>query len=270
MKINNVAIVRFSLRVKKAWESKAFEDESRREAWFEMRAKIFKSTLHLSLVHQVTPPVAVFIMMDKLDKNLYDKYLNLQESFYVPIYSDGFDGFDQVRAKIFDLNIRDLAISRIDSDDYISVEYFSKLNDLILLNVHSGVHFKYIIAARGYRTDLKKIYHIFYNYGPFATIYLPIYGGENIYETTHAKIIRQPCLICADPMWIQLIHGTNVNNRLYETTSFEKFFKIDPLMELDKFNKLCVKFASIKRKKKIFSVAADVEIDWPQGFVSAK
>ena len=270
MQINNIAVVRFSLRMKASWEVKAFEDESGRESWFKMRAAIFKSTLHSCLLNQTTAPIAVFILMDKLDRDLFNKYLNLQEPFYVPIYSEGSDGYDQVKAKIHAFDVPNLAISRIDSDDYISNDYFSNINDLIALNIRKGVDFKYIIAARGYRSDLKSIHQIFYNYGPFATIYLSTYGGENIYETTHAKIIKQSCLICVEPMWIQLIHGTNVNNKLYEVSSFEKFFKINPLVDLVKFNKLCGKYAGTKQKKKFFSVAANVETDWPQGFVSTQ
>ena len=78
-----------------------------------------------------------------------------------------------------------------------------------------------MVACDGYFTDLKQIQQVYYNCSPFISLYVRHYNGENIYDGDHTRILDRQPRIVATARWVQIIHGSNVDNRLYKRSKFE-------------------------------------------------
>ena len=194
MKLTNYVLIRFSLRLKPEWAAKAYGDESNRDAWFGMRAKIFKEYLYQSLSEQTTPPYKVIVFMDEGDADLWAKHLNLPPPFS-PHYCSGNNLNENTRQILLSGPQDNIVLSRIDSDDAISRDYLESINASAMEAVKNGNNKKHIVAANGFITNLNEIQAIYYNCSPFISLYVRSYDGEVIYDIAHETILSRNPLI---------------------------------------------------------------------------
>ncbi len=280
--LHNVLVVRFSLKVAE-WRRRAFVNESNREAWFAYRARLFEQTLFASLCAQTKPVSAVYLLMDEDDRPLFETYLlqpllqiqtqtqtqaQAQEGTPLPTkrVALGKGRFPEIRP-IFssqaphrqvalDLLARgpmqQLTMSRIDSDDIVARNFFEVLSNDIVTALHAGKSFDYVMAAQGYKSNLKQMQRCLYGRSPFLTRYWAQFPSRNewmaadtpptVYDVSHVRIREHRLLESLNAQWLQLLHGTNVANGfskgqsepLPEDLSFISDAKASPILCEDK------------------------------------
>lgn len=202
--MRNYIAIRFSLKYESFVKHIAsFE----RSEWFKYRAEIMKKTLIPAIKKQDYPPFKVFIFMDHDDIILYEKYLNLGGNF-IPVYCRAEDLNSTLSNLILNDGEKQVMVSRIDSDDIISDSYLSSLNRDVL-NFDEKT---YIVAAKGYVSDLTDIQEIYYNYSPFISIFYPVYDSSPLFFE-HTKVLQKSPVINVTAEWLQVLHGSNISNR---------------------------------------------------------
>ena len=246
--LHNVVVVRFSLKVAE-WRRRAFVNESNREAWFTYRARLFQQTLFASLCAQTKPVSAVYLLMDEDDRPLFETYL-LQPLFQTQLQAQAHEGIPSPAKRVapskgrvpeirpifssqaphrqvaLDLLKRgptqQLTMSRIDSDDIVARNFFEELSHDIFTALQAAKTFDYVMAAQGYKSNLKQMQRCLYGRSPFLTRYwaqLPApdewASADNpptVYDVSHVRIREHHLLESLDAQWLQLLHGTNVAN----------------------------------------------------------
>ena len=217
--INLYVVIRFSLRYP-AWMQSAYGQETERADWFAMRARLFKACVEASMQQQTVAPRRVFVLMDVADVSFWHQHLNLPKP-YVPVFVSAEEAFDEVARRIAADRTKNVVISRLDSDDAIDRRYVEKITDTARDFWRLGTPKAYMVACDGYFTDLKQIQQVYYNCSPFISLYVRRYDGENIYDGDHTRILDRRPRIVATARWVQIIHGSNVDNRLYKKSKFE-------------------------------------------------
>lgn len=217
--INLYVVIRFSLRYP-AWMQSAYGQETERADWFAMRARLFKACVEASMQQQTVAPRRVFVLMDVADVSFWHQHLNLPKP-YVPVFVSAEEAFDEVARRIAADRTKNVVISRLDSDDAIDRRYVEKITDSARDFWRLGTPKAYMVACDGYFTDLKQIQQVYYNCSPFISLYVRRYDGENIYDGDHTRILDRQPRIVATARWVQIIHGSNVDNRLYKKSKFE-------------------------------------------------
>lgn len=222
--INNLLVVRFSLR-NPDWELRAYAEESNRSRWFNFRFEIFQNFLLASLKDGVTPK-KLYLLMDFSDFLLYENFKLHVPSYVVSIFSVDNDHYDQVARDIISLHYKNVAISRVDSDDCLAPCYLDSINNCIEDALSQGANVKYVVAPIGVRATNCSFQIINYPNGPFLTLFAIDYSDENIYGINHENVCDYPHITCSSAHWLQTINGTNVSNDLLDSQlSYEKFFK---------------------------------------------
>lgn len=217
--INLYVVIRFSLR-NKEWMRRAYGEETGRADWFAMRARLFKACVVESMQQQTVAPRRVLVLMDVADVDLWQDHLDLPLP-YIPVFVRAEDVPDEVARRIAADRTRNVVISRLDSDDAISRRYLEKLAGTARDFWRLGNPTAYMVACDGYVTDLKRIQQVYFNCSPFISCYVRRYNGENIYDGEHVNILdRQPQMVNA-AYWMQIVHGSNIANRLHTKSRFE-------------------------------------------------
>jgi hypothetical protein len=217
--INLYVVTRFSLRFED-WMRRAYGQETERANWFAMRARLFKACVVASMQQQTVAPRRVFVLMDVGDVDLWHQHLSLPTP-YVPVFVRAEESSGEVARRIAADRTKNVVISRLDSDDAIDRRYVEKITDAARDFWRLGTPKAYMVACDGYVTDLKQIQQIYFNCSPFISVYVRRYNGENIYDGEHTQILdRQPRMI-ETARWMQVIHGSNIANRLHKVSKFE-------------------------------------------------
>ncbi|MBC9247764.1 hypothetical protein H4P12_13870 [Paracoccus sp. 11-3] len=243
IQINNVIAIRFSLRMKKEWLQKAYGDEANREAWFAMRADIFKNWIGRAISEQTVKVHRVVVFMDTEDTYLWDKYLDLPLPF-VPIFTTAADQASRLREFLYAENIKNIVLSRVDSDDTIAIDYIENLNRDVAALIEAGERRRYIVACNGFVTNLTEIQSLYHNCCPFVSLYIKDYDGSVIYDFEHLKILGRNPVLNQNSSWMQIIHGSNIANKLHRKSRFD----------------------SDDVRKMIIGPNLPVETSWPAGF----
>jgi len=215
--IENVVIVRFSLKLSKEWQKQAYGSEERRSRWFAYRMYLFNEFLAPALRNQTVKSVENFVLMDAEDKNDYQKFEHLISDIATPIFSINQNHFWQVSENIKKAGYANVALSRIDSDDIILNNYFEEVNRSISIATEQNIPFTHIVSTQGYRVTREQWQKIYYNCSPFLTWYVGQFHGENVYDINHEKVIDKLHIQSELSRWIQIIHTTNIGNTLIDS-----------------------------------------------------
>lgn len=220
MDFSNYVLVRFSLRLNPEWSLKAYGDESGREAWFSMRAQLFKDHLASSLLQQSCPVYRVLVFLDESDRELWDRYLALPIPF-MPVFCHGNELNAKTREILSSGRQENIILSRIDSDDAVSYNYLRCVNESVNEAVGAGDSRRYVVASNGFIADARNIQTIHFSCSPFISLFVARYSGEVIYDFNHMKVLDRDPIINKTALWMQIIHGTNVDNRFRRKSVFE-------------------------------------------------
>lgn len=240
--ITNVVIIRFSVRFTSYQAFNIHKNEEERTSWFIFRAKFFNSYLYSCLQHQTKKPNKIYVLVDKGDRNLVEKYLNIDN--ITIIYCNNMM-LNYKQSMVSDLCknklIKNLVISRIDSDDLIHKDYLHNINQQLLLHPK-----KKLVACSGYLSDLNIIQSIFYPKSPFISEYINFENNLTDYELVENLNSCSVYDICHttdisfkernqnhNAEWMQVVHHTNISNKLLTNPHTNIHFS--PLVPIDKF-----------------------------------
>jgi hypothetical protein len=221
VKITNYIAIRFSLIIP-AWLEKAYAGGTREE-WFRSRCALFRRWTAASIDAQTVPPRGVLILMDIADRPLWDAYLHLPAP-YLPVFCELGDSDAAVAAAIHDRegdDARNVMLSRVDSDDALASNYLEELNRTARASVTRDRPKFYIVACNGLISDLSKTQTIYCNCCPFISIFVSDYRGEGIYDFEHEKVLERQPVLNLTAVWMQVLHGTNIANKLHRTSRYE-------------------------------------------------
>lgn len=240
--IFNIVIIRFSVRVS---QLRVFKDEETRANWFIFRATLFKNYLYKCLQHQTKKPNKVYLLVDKGDQVLVERYLNLPNIDILYTNPQVRHYKQQIASDLYKSKLtKNLVISRIDSDDVINKDFFHNINQQLLLHPK-----KRLVACKGYISDLTDIQSIFYPNSPFISECINFENTlsdveivKNLYSFSLYDLGHSESVSLAEHVqnhnseWIQLIHHNNIANKLLpatnSTTVNSKFF-CTPLIPID-------------------------------------
>lgn len=218
--VSHHVVVRFSLRLNADWARKAYGDEPGREAWFAMRARLFRATAVASLEHQTVRPRQVLVLLDRGDRDLWTRHLDLAPPF-VPVFVDPEQAHLEVARRVLAVGARDVLLTRLDSDDAVEERYLERLGATAREARRLGRSVAHVVACEGFVTDLARVQSLYYNCSPFLALYARRYRGENIYAIEHETVLELDPLLNTTARWMQVVHGSNVANRLRRESRFE-------------------------------------------------
>lgn len=221
---DNYVAIRFSLRWNNDWAAKAYGDEASRERWFSMRADLFKTWVVPSIAAQTVQVRRVFVLMDTDDWNLWARYLDLSDPF-CPVFVRGGEARQRETARLIrEDGVRDVVLSRLDSDDAIAPNFLEEINRSAeqATSDAPGPRPLYVVAANGFTTDLTRIQAVHYNCSPFISLYVEEYADQDIYDVEHTRILDRSPVINTTALWMQIVHGTNLLNKLHNEPRFTK------------------------------------------------
>ena len=232
--INNVVIVRFSMKLSDDWQSKAYGESGSRESWFRYRCNLFSLTLLNSLRSQTIKPHYCVVLMDPDDRFLYDSFFP-KDKLIMPIFTKRFDNLHEQDPLV---NIPHLAVSRVDSDDILSNNYFEEVNKSIIDSIADNIPFKFVVACSGYRSNLREFQNIYYNCSPFLTVYEGKKLSTNIYLISHEDVLNLPHIQNHTARWIQILHDTNISNAFIDSelgiNEFQNAVLLNPKLRVSK------------------------------------
>jgi hypothetical protein len=204
-------------------------------------------------------------MMDEGDRDLYDRYLNLKEDFYRPLFSHAEQGHEEIKDALKTYDLKNIAISRVDSDDLIHCQYLEAVQDTIRTAVAKEMPFEYVVAALGYHTDGCRIKSAFFNYSPFITSFSPSDVGRSPYGFRHGDVLKHATLVCGQAQWMQFIHGTNLANEMKAVTWWGRL--TGHYRSAKSFQSKSKLAEQRLRRYKFYSLESAVnESTWPSGF----
>lgn len=208
--------MRFSLRLSRDWEIKAYGSEDKRASWIIWRLGLLSKHLISALLSSTRRPDKIFLLADTSDKEIIDSAITANESVEW-LFSSGAAPFEILRLRLLSLFAgNQVVISRIDSDDTISMKYGEELLAVANASIDKRrVQNYYIVYTNGFRSDGIRIQPVYYSCSPFLSLFCPAYSGENIYSINHEDVLKFPHLSIDIPSWCQIIHGTNVSNRFF-------------------------------------------------------
>lgn len=222
--IFNIVIIRFSVRLS---HFNIFEDDEARTNWFIFRSKLFENYLYKCLQHQTKKPNKVYLLVDKGDQHLVNRYLNLSNIDVLYVNPDMKDYKQQLAVDLYKSKLtKNLVISRIDSDDLINKEFFHNINQQLLLHPT-----KRLVACKGYISDLSNIQSVFYPNSPFISEYINFDGilsaseivknllKFSLFDSSHDTYVSTiEHVQNHNAEWMQLTHHTNISNKLLPPT----------------------------------------------------
>ena len=226
--MHNIAVVRFSVKIAKYYDEIGVSKFPSREEWFADRFELFSKTLYRCLEYQTVQPNRVYILIDDSDQQLYSKYFcDVDSTVYKSVcvdsyvmgkHRDGVINYAQIiHQDLVDSGIsQNVAMSRIDSDDYISYNYFEEINQAIEQNNPDVVY-----VSSGWLTDFETMVE---SVGEVDSAFMTAYIADitaqppvDVYSRPHVSWHRDPeyRTVATDKCkWIQYIHDTNIYNHI--------------------------------------------------------
>lgn len=198
------------------WKSQVNLDPS----WLDERFKLFDELCAPSVLAQSNQDFDWLIFFDSHTPERYKSRIQTLQKVYRfhPIYVDVFN-LERMSAIIFDIYAGDemLLTSRLDSDDILAIDYIEKVQSATaglsgkrVINFDQGV----ILFSKNNKYSL---YQYTDNSNPFTSLLEPfVKGFSTILAVSHIKLhqFAEVHHINGKPMWLQLVHGGNVSNRV--------------------------------------------------------
>lgn len=253
---NFFIITRFNLPL---WNKDKNNCSTNTDSWLENRFELFEGICYPSVLHQTDQNFYWFVLFDKntpikfKDRiqnlahnyiNFYPCFLNIEDSNNIVKYLNN---------KI--TSIRSVGYGtitlRLDNDDAIHKEFVenvkSHLNDK--LREVTFLSFKYGLQ---YFVNENLAFRIPYPNNHFLAKYEPKDSEiSTVYSDNHFFISKSSfCFICIDnktqPLWVETIHNSNVDNDLKITFNIKPIFSNDTLFDFGIFKQF-TQFYVIKK-----------------------
>lgn len=204
--------VRFSVRIN-AWAEKIDLQEEERADWFRYRADIFNRGLAQCLLRQSLAPQKVFLLLDDGDRALFENLIGDHGGLVEPLYVKA-EAVPSALAERIGPSADDTLVFRIDSDDLVADDYLACMAATVRKAAPSKL--TYCVAANGFVTDLRSIQPVRVENPPFLAAFIPAGTRPAGFAHNHSRVAeRAPVLLDETARWVQLIHDSNVTNRMF-------------------------------------------------------
>jgi hypothetical protein len=205
MKIQHVVIVRFSLDYPNSYLNNYSVFE--REEWFKRRSLIFEAGTYSSIKRNTILPKEILCVMHISDEENYTNYLSHLD--IVPIFSNLANYNDLLHEHLKKRYISAL-VSRIDSDDLVSRDYFQSINYAYRTNLA-----KFYVVTRAVVTDFSYANTYVFKVSPFITYFFEISDCRfDLFKNFHHDIYKLNPVLIDNSSWLQIIHA-NLSNRVF-------------------------------------------------------
>lgn len=201
-------------------------DVSCDEEYLSKRFEIFHQFTYPSMKGQVCKNFEWLVFFDTQTPEKYKKIIEECQKDcpeFLPLFIDNDAQFQEAVDKIFEMsNAEYIATTRIDNDDAVNVRFVEAIQTYIR-EIGMG---RYAFGfSDGIQYDTKRkiasTYHFPLNH--FTTMLTPIQTQtQTIYAFNHTKIAENidfRNVMETEPMWLELVHGSNVSNRMHTKTS---------------------------------------------------
>lgn len=191
-----------------------------KRGWLDERFKLFEDICLPSVAAQSEKNFEWVVLFDvETPADYKDKINNLISVFpFRPVYTDSFDMRKLGPEIVKECTPADyLLTSRLDSDDILAVDYVEKLQ-----KIASGLNGRFVINFdNGAILLLNNKRAALYEYrdasNPFASLiekFAP--DSKTIWGVQHTEIheLGEVVHVKGKPMWLQVVHGGNVSNRV--------------------------------------------------------
>lgn len=208
---------RFSVR-SKTWNT-PFSNEASRLDWMSWRAKLLDEGLAECLRQQSVYPHAAYLLLAEGDEEFYKRHVDTElfRPVFVPTGSES--NASLVEALNRDGNTGEMVLSRVDSDDLLVQNYVESVQQSVSSTSDTD---KWIVAADGQRSDLKKVQDFHYPNSPFISRFIKNRTSQSIYRN-HQNVLDLDPITISGVLWWQLLHGSNLANRFWKPRSKESY-----------------------------------------------
>lgn len=216
--MKHIILTRFNVLMP-GWNSQINLDPK----WLDGRFSLFEDICLPSVASQKNQHFDWLVFFDSKTPAKYKEKINSLVKTYAfrPIYVDIFD-LNEISVNIFKDYSGDnmLLSSRLDSDDVLSIDYVEKVN-----SIASKRHSKCVINFdNGAILFSKNSKRLLYQYedksNPFTSLLEPCTADlTTILAVKHTELhaFAEVVHIKGKPMWLQVVHGGNVSNRVRGT-----------------------------------------------------
>lgn len=230
--------------------------------WIENRMKLFLKYCWPTIVNQKFTDFKWIVHFAPETPEFFYEGLSDEFPNFIPFKGDSFKEW-VVENTPEDTDY--VVTSRVDNDDGLSVEYFNAIHTSAINNINLGNPVAFVInPERGIvmKTDTYKYSIVNEKSNPFITLVEPFRGNESYVQTVlahrhivmedHFKTIR---LNTKSPLWMRVIHETNLLNIYYGSTSgrfqLEHLFPIDINLRIERSRPAIKKYNKVKPHKPV-------------------
>ncbi|APZ55192.1 Putative rhamnosyl transferase (plasmid) [Salipiger abyssi] len=190
------------------------------------------------------------MLLDEGDAETYEKHFAFDSDLVQPVFAKKGAPYEAGVEYIRSTGLKNIVISRADSDDIISDDYIEKVNAEVTRLVEAGQPFDYIVATHGYRTDGDVIQEIYYSCSPYLSLFREEWDGKNIYDINHEDVLQYAYFPIESARWMQCIHGGNLANQFMNGMADRQSFE-----------------DSIRNNKKLIAMQrVSAKDNWPENF----
>lgn len=202
-----------------------------RDKWFAYRIRLFNSLARKCLETQSVMPIKIFLLFDKNDVGLVEKYLDVDSSIYESIYVDTISdcGAEHIYNWLESEDILDnIAITRIDSDDLISTNFLAESNKQYVQHKKDNPdsHANRVWPRHTWLTNLKHFRDttLVFRRPIFTEYYESLSEPVDVYRRDYSDIWddpNEPKILCDNVKFMLVIHEWNTGtNSIWDIPSF--------------------------------------------------
>ena len=189
------------------------------EDYLEKRFSIFKRYTLQSMKKQTNQNFTWLVLFHKMTPNKFKKRIQeLKEEFnFIDLYFNDEEKFSFLEyCNMQGEDTEYFVTTRIDNDDMLAEDYINKIQEYANKNLHTCI----VSFEKGMKYDLNSRKN--YKYERKDNHFLSMIGSkeECILQYNHAKIFssgKEIVILNTDkPMWVEIIHDSNVINRIKE------------------------------------------------------
>ena len=207
--LTNVIIIRFSLIDRNSWLNKLSYDEINH--WLSFRISLFKKFTLPSIKSNNIDNYKIILLIENDHMFAFDFILGEEN---IVILKTNYENFIIDIIDYLTMNINgSVIVSRIDSDDYVSNNYFYNLNSSVEKNKFKECFY---IVKSGCITDLNFMTLLDSYAPPFISVYSSDKktAVKKLFSIPHTEVLDYDHAFVKESYWIQLVHGSNVANHL--------------------------------------------------------
>lgn len=221
-----------------------WRDVSTDLAYLQYRMRLFKLFCAPSIAAQTNTNFTWIVLFGSDASGWLQDEIKSFGQLFIPLYSDKLEHAITAIKELIGVHAKPgdkVFTTRLDNDDALAVGYVQSVQSSIRANVPS----MYFDAVHGHQFVLRdkikewKFYSLKYSHSPFASMvetFSTVEALKLIYHKPHGSLkagyVDAPVIMLgASPLWLQVLHGKNIGNRLMSNKIVKADIKAFPWLE---------------------------------------